>query len=55
MKKALVVDDTKNIRVLLTTCLEINGFEVKDARDGFEAIEIFKTITFDIAFIDIIS
>ena len=53
MKKALVVDDTKNIRVLLTTCLEINGFEVTAARDGFEAIEVFKTITFDIAFIDI--
>lgn len=53
MKKALVVDDTKNIRALLTTCLEINGYEVTVARDGFEALEIFKTITFDIAFIDI--
>jgi two-component system OmpR family response regulator len=53
MKKALVVDDTKNIRALLTTCLEINGFEVTVAKDGFEALEIFKTITFDIAFIDI--
>lgn len=53
MKKALVVDDTKNIRALLTTCLEINGFEVTAARDGFEAIKIFETTTFDIAFIDI--
>lgn len=53
MKKALVVDDTKNIRKLLTTCLEINGFEVTSARDGFEAIKIFETSTFDIAFIDI--
>lgn len=53
MKKALVVDDTKNIRALLTTCLEINGFEVTSARDGLEAIEIFETLTFDIAFIDI--
>ena len=53
MKKALVVDDTKNIRALLTTCLEINGFEVTSARDGFEAIKIFETLTFDIAFIDI--
>jgi two-component system OmpR family response regulator len=53
MKKALVVDDTKNIRALLTTCLEINGFEVTSVRDGFEAIKIFETIPFDIAFIDI--
>jgi two-component system, OmpR family, response regulator len=53
MKKALIVDDTKNIRALLSTCLEINGFEVTSARDGFEAIKVFDTLTFDIAFIDI--
>lgn len=53
MKKALVVDDTKNIRNLLTTCLEIEGYDVITAKDGDEAISIFKNQEFDIIFLDI--
>lgn len=53
MKKALVVDDTKNIRNLLTTCLEINGYEVVTATNGVDAIKLFKENTFDLAFLDI--
>lgn len=53
MKKALVVDDTKNIRTLLTTCLEMNNYEVIAAKDGEEAVNEFKKQKFDIAFLDI--
>ena len=53
MKKALVVDDTKNIRTLLTTCLEINDYEVTTAKSGHEAIELLNTEKFDLVFLDI--
>jgi two-component system, OmpR family, response regulator len=53
MKKALVVDDTKNIRTLLTTCLEINDYEVIAAKNGQEAIELLKNEKFHLAFLDI--
>ena len=53
MKKALVVDDTKNIRTLLTTCLEINDYEVTTATNGHEAIDLLKIQKFDLAFLDI--
>jgi DNA-binding NtrC family response regulator len=53
MKKALVVDDTKNIRNLLTTCLEINDYEVITAKSGHEAIELLNTEKFDLVFLDI--
>lgn len=53
MKRALVIDDTKNIRLLLTTCLEINDYEVVTGSNGLEAIELFKNNEFDLAFLDI--
>lgn len=53
MKKVLVVDDTKNIRMVLTKCLELEGYEVMTASDGKQALEMFKTNSFDLAFLDI--
>lgn len=53
MQKVLVIDDTKNIRMLLTTCLELNGYEVITANNGKQAIEIFKSTPLDLAFLDI--
>lgn len=53
MKRVLVVDDTKNIRVLLTKCLELEGYKVLTASDGFEALDMFKKDSFDLAFFDI--
>ncbi|AWI05699.1 response regulator [Clostridium drakei] len=53
MKKALVVDDTKNIRTLLTTCLEINDYEVITAKSGHEAMELLNIEKFDLVFLDI--
>lgn len=53
MKKILVVDDTKNIKILLKKCLQLQGFEVLTANDGFEALEMFVKESFDVAFLDI--
>lgn len=53
MKKVLVVDDTKNIRVLLTKCLELEGYAVENAADGKSALEIMGKQSFDLIFMDI--
>ncbi|MDT8717801.1 response regulator [Clostridium sp. 19966] len=55
MKKVLVVDDTKNIRVLLTTCLELRDYEVITADNGKTALEAVKAHKkdIDLIFLDI--
>jgi DNA-binding NtrC family response regulator len=53
MKKVLVVDDTKNIRNLLTTCLEVEGYQVLTANDGREALEMILKEKYDLIFLDI--
>lgn len=53
MKKALIVDDTKNIRNLLKTCLELNGYHAVATNNGHEALELLKNETFDLIFLDI--
>ena len=53
MKKVLVADDTKNIRTLLSTCLEMDGYEVITVKDGKEALDVFRCQQIDLAFLDI--
>lgn len=53
MKKVLVIDDTKNIRLLLTTCLELEGYLVTTANDGKKAYELLEAEVFDLIFLDI--
>lgn len=53
MKRILVVDDTKNIRMLLTKCLEHEGYQVETASDGQEALDMFRKNKYDLAFLDI--
>lgn len=53
MKKVLVVDDTKSIKQLLTTCLEFSGYEVFTANNGVEALELIKIQKVDLIFLDI--
>lgn len=53
MKKALVVDDTKNIRTLLRIYLELNDFEVLLATNGYEALSLIDTEAVDLIFLDI--
>jgi len=53
VKKVLVVDDTKNIRNLLTTCLELEGYQVMTADSGPLALELLRNRPFDLLFLDI--
>ena len=53
MKKVLVVDDTKNIRTLLTMCLELEGYQVITACNGTEALNLLQSEQLDLAFLDI--
>jgi DNA-binding NtrC family response regulator len=53
MPKVLVVDDTKNIRHMLTTCLEIEGFQVVSASNSQEALDLLHSGKFDLVFLDI--
>ena len=51
--KILVVDDDSNIRDMLKQYLENEGYEVKTAADGYEAIDTFKKYEPDLMLLDI--
>ena len=53
MRKALVVDDTKNIRTLLGIYLKLNNFDVLMATNGHEALSLINTEPVDLIFLDI--
>lgn len=53
MKRILVIDDTKNIRMLLTKCLEHEGYQVETASDGLEALDMLSKDKYDLTFLDI--
>lgn len=55
MKKVLIIDDTKNIRMLLSTCLELREYNVITAENGIEALKIIKNkdVIIDLIFLDI--
>lgn len=53
MKKLLVVDDEENIREVIREYAEFNGFEVYDAVDGMQAVEMCRNNDFDIIVMDI--
>ena len=53
MKKSiLVVDDTRSMRKMVTAVLEGAGYEVAEAGDGVEALELAKTRVFDLVVTD---
>ncbi len=52
-KRILVVDDEKEIRGIIKTYLESEGFEIIEASDGLKALEIFKTHKLDIVILDV--
>lgn len=53
MYKILVVDDEKMIRELIIKYGKFEGYEVDEACDGMEAIEICKSSTFDLIIMDV--
>ena len=51
--KILVVDDEKMIRNVIKEYAEFDGFEVTEAEDGMEAVEICRKEDFDLIVMDI--
>jgi len=52
--KILVVDNHQMMQKFMATLLEKEGFEVKTAKDGISAVDVLKTYTPDVIFIDLI-
>ncbi|MGD9819206.1 MAG: response regulator [Desulfomonilaceae bacterium] len=53
MTKILLVDDEAGIRQLLRMTLEMDGYEVLEAKDGPEALHIFEKQLPEIALVDV--
>ncbi len=53
MNKLLVVDDEKNIRLVIREYAEFNNFEVDEAADGEEAVLLASKKDYDIIVMDI--
>src|SRR5919201_2157203 len=51
--RALVIDDEKNIRSMLTVCLEGVGCKVQQAANGGAALEALRHVPFDLALCDL--
>lgn len=54
MTKILIIDDEEPIRKMLRILLEKNGYEVMDANNGNQGIELFKEHGPDIIITDLI-
>ena len=52
-KNALIIDDTKNIRLMLSKCLELEGYKVETADNGKSGLEEALKNKFDLIFLDI--
>lgn len=53
MKKVLIVDDDRTIRMSLRRHLEIHGYMVTDAKSGVEALKCFQEETPDLVVSDV--
>ena len=53
MKHILIVEDEPDIQELLRTYLEDAGYQTAVAGDGVEALELFRSASFDLVLLDI--
>lgn len=53
MKKLLIVDDEKNLRMLYKTEFEVEGYQVDTAADAQEALGKFEQERYDLVILDI--
>ncbi|WP_066249995.1 response regulator transcription factor [Neobacillus drentensis] len=53
MTKVLLVDDDANIRELIHLFLKKEGFELYEASDGLQALQLLEKVKIDLAVIDI--
>ena len=51
--KILIADDEANIRRILETRLSMQGHEVAAAKDGAEALELFRSVEPDVVVLDV--
>lgn len=52
-KRVLVIDDEEGMRVTLAASLELEGYEVVEARDGIHALELVRQQAFTLVISDI--
>lgn len=53
MKKVLIADDTKNIRLMLQKFFEIEGYQVTLSDNGADTLDILHQESFDLIMLDI--
>lgn len=53
MYKLLVVDDEARIRSMIRKCAEFKGYDVTEAADGMQAVQLCRNSHFDIIIMDI--
>jgi DNA-binding response OmpR family regulator len=53
MYKLLIVDDETRIRSMIRKCAEFKGYDVTEAADGMQAIQLCRNSHFDIIIMDI--
>ena len=52
MKTILAVDDSRSLRQMVTFSLKAAGYEVKEAADGIDALELAQNQVFDLVLTD---
>lgn len=52
MKRCLIVDDSKIVRKVMRKIIEPIGFDIAEAENGLEALEISKKETFQLVMLD---
>ena len=53
-RRVLVVDDSEPIRTLVAVNLELEGFEVRTAGDGQQALEVLRSWRPDVVTLDVV-
>jgi DNA-binding NtrC family response regulator len=51
--KILIIDDTKNIKLMIQKALVAEGYEVDCAENGLKGIDLFKSKKYDLVLLDI--
>ena len=53
MKRLLIADDEEKIRLIIKKYAEFEGYEIEEAEDGMEALDICQKKDFDLIILDV--